>query len=60
MEPEEFLMIRKRLKLTQTQIANDLGVSLRTIKYYESGQVDVSITVQKLLKYMARDKGIYY
>lgn len=38
MKPNKRLLaIRERLKLTQTEMAGKLGVSLRTYQYYEDG-----------------------
>lgn len=41
MTGEEFKKLRKRLNLTQKQVAELLGYGLRMIKYWESGKYDV-------------------
>ncbi|RIY00200.1 XRE family transcriptional regulator [Aureimonas flava] len=38
MTVEEFIALRKRLGLTQTQLANYLGMSLRAIQDIENGR----------------------
>ena len=42
--------IRKKLKLTQSQVAFRLGLTLRTVQNYESG-FDIPLHVQKLINY---------
>ena len=37
--------LRKRKGLNQTQLANLLGKSLRTVQKYETGEIEVSIDV---------------
>ncbi len=58
MKPEKFLKIRKKLKLTQSQIAKDLGVTERAIRYYEAGDREIPLSIEKLLQYVAKDKGV--
>ena len=36
---------RKRLKISQTELADLLGKSLRTVQKYESGEIDMPISV---------------
>lgn len=38
---ERFISIRNRLKLTQHELADVLGVNTRTIIRYENGQTDI-------------------
>lgn len=41
--------LRKSRGLSQTDIANQIGVSLRTVQYWENGKRDISFTnIQKL------------
>jgi transcriptional regulator with XRE-family HTH domain len=51
MDGEQIKKIRKALKLNQTEFANKLGVSKRTIISYEQGKV-VPGTKEKILKQM--------
>ena len=41
-KPEYLKLLRRRAKMTQSQAADFLGVSLRTIRNLEQGCVDVS------------------
>jgi DNA-binding transcriptional regulator YiaG len=40
---------RAELGLTQTQLAEELGVKLRAVQYWEAGTNEPNLTVQKLL-----------
>ena len=45
--------LRKRKGLNQTQLANLLGKSLRTVQKYETGEIEVSIdVVNELAKHL--------
>ena len=52
--PEEFKAERERMRLTIPAMADLLGVSGRSISYYESGQKPVPLPVQKLLRLLTR------
>ena len=41
--------LRKRKGLNQTQLANLIGKSLRTMQKYETGEIEVSIDVVNAL-----------
>jgi len=45
----ELRAARQVLDLTQTQLADRLGVTLRTVQYYEAGQRPISRTIELLL-----------
>ena len=49
MTGEEFKARRLDLGLTQTQLGERLGVTLRAVQYYEAGQRPISKTVALLL-----------
>jgi len=49
----EFKETRARLGWSQQEIADKLGVSVRTIKYYEAGRVPISSPAAKLLGLLA-------
>lgn len=36
---------RKQLRISQTALAEQLGKSLRTVQKYESGEIDMSVSV---------------
>ena len=50
MTPEEFLEIRRSLNLTQPQMAEMLGLCIRTIRKYETGKGPISKPVVLLLE----------
>lgn len=47
---EKVKMVRKRLGLTQAQLACALGVSFATVNRWENGQVNPSALAQKAFK----------
>ena len=47
---EQFKQIRTELQYTQREMAELLGITIRAISYYESGQKPVSKTVSILTK----------
>jgi len=49
MTPSDFKTRRQFLGYTQTEFAQRLGLSLRTVQYYESGEVPINRTVELLL-----------
>ena len=36
---------RKQLRISQTELAEQLGKSLRTVQKYESGEIDMSVSL---------------
>lgn len=57
-KPEKFYEIRKKLKLTQAEIAENLGLTERTIRHYEAGDREISLSIEKLLRYIAKERGL--
>lgn len=49
MTPEKFKTERERLRSTAQEMADLIGVSRRTIFYYENGQRKIPFTVEKLI-----------
>lgn len=49
MTPQEFKTIRQSRKMTQTQLGDFIGKSLRTIRDYEKGVRPIPLAVEKLL-----------
>lgn len=47
--PAEFKAAREELGWTQSALASALGVTLRAVQYYESGQRAISRPVERLL-----------
>lgn len=48
----DYKMIRNRLKLTQSEVANAIGISRHSLSNYEYGKADMPITVNiRLSKY---------
>lgn len=56
MKPDEFREMRKSLGYSQQGMAQRLGLSERTVRYYESGDVPVSRTVELLLQAVELDE----
>jgi len=50
----ELRAARQALDLTQTQMADRLGVTLRAVQYYEAGQRPISRTIELLLGVIER------
>ena len=53
---EQFKTIRKELQYTQKEFAEMLGLTIRMITYYESGQIPVNRTVSILVNRIYRDE----
>ena len=53
---EQFKTIRTELQYTQKEFAEMLGITIRMITYYESGQRPVSKTVSILAKRIYQDE----
>jgi transcriptional regulator with XRE-family HTH domain len=49
MTSAEFKSLRKQLKLTQTQMGKQIGKTRREICRYETGRVNIPVTIIKLL-----------
>jgi transcriptional regulator with XRE-family HTH domain len=56
MTPSDFKTRRQFLGYTQTEFAQRLGLSLRTVQYYESGEVPINRTVELLLDAIELDE----
>lgn len=56
MEALEFKERREMLGYTQQAFAEKLGLSPRTIRYYESGEVPINRTVALLLQAIELDE----
>lgn len=48
--------IRKEIGVNQTKFSEMLGVSVRSVKYYEKGEVEVPAPVDKLIDYMVKER----
>jgi DNA-binding transcriptional regulator YiaG len=62
MGKEEFGTIRKGLKVTQSQLAEILDISVKTVQAYEQGRAEIPGLVSKVLRLMQRDgvfRGIF-
>lgn len=57
MTPEELKAKRLELGLTQTQLGERLGVTLRAVQYYEAGQRPISRTIELLLGVISNPHG---
>ena len=53
---EQFKSIRKELQYTQKEFAEMLGLTIRMITYYESGQIPVNRTVSILVNRIYQDE----
>ena len=53
---EQFKKVRTDLQYTQNELAKLLGVTIRAINYYESGQRPISKTVSILLHRIYQDE----
>lgn len=49
MTPQHFKQLRKASKLTQTQMAHELGISLREVIRYEMHQIRIPTIVERYL-----------
>lgn len=50
MKPQQVQELRQREGLTQQALADRLGVSVRTVKHWESGSRNVSRTAEALIR----------
>ena len=50
MSAQEFLAIRLRLRLNLTQLAEQLGVDVRTVRRWHNGEIDVPPPIALLMR----------
>jgi DNA-binding transcriptional regulator YiaG len=53
MKPEEFKRIRKRMRLTQAELARALGVSRAAVSRWESGERSIDSVLVLALEHLA-------
>lgn len=58
MTKEDFKKIRKKAGLTQTELADFIGITLRTVQNYEGGENPIPLYIEKLLKYEFNSQNI--
>lgn len=58
MTGEDIKTIRQKLLLLQTELADELGVSLSAVQFWEQGRREMSIKSQRLVLEYCRKKGI--
>ena len=57
--PDEYLRImRYRLEMTQTELAQRLGVTRQMVNYYENGILKISEAKLKAVKAMAEEEVV--
>ena len=56
MTPHQFRAWRKAMGWTQTQAGDALGVTLRQVQRYESGEQGISPSIEKLCNMMRKEK----
>ena len=54
MTPDELKEVRSRLGLTQTQLANELGVTLNAVQRWEAGDRPIRRVTELALKTLER------
>lgn len=55
----EIKQIREKLKMTQRQLANKLGISLSTLRYWEYGRTNPSkMAMEKILRFLEERKWL--
>ncbi len=57
MDGDEVRWLRKRLKLTQAQLADRMGVTVTTLARWERGEVPVSGMAARFLLLLAKTEG---
>ena len=55
MSPDEFRATRKAAGLTQTEMADRMGVTARTVQHWEGGTKAISEAMGILLRYVVKD-----
>lgn len=58
MTGKDIKAIRDKLLLFQYELANELGVSLSTIQYWEQGRRSIGIKSKRLILEYCKKKGI--
>lgn len=58
MDRFEFKRLREYLGLTQQQMADKLGVKLRSVAHYESPKGTIPDTIMLLMKYIVKESGV--
>ena len=58
MTGKDIKIIRKKLLLLQEEMADELGVSIATIRLWEQGKREMSIRKQRLVLEYCKNKGI--
>jgi transcriptional regulator with XRE-family HTH domain len=52
MQKEKFYQIRKRLNKTQKEMANLLGISIKTVESYEQGLRNIPVNVERIVYFL--------
>lgn len=58
MTGEDIKKIRKKLLLIQSELADELGVNISTIRFWEQGKRGISIRSQRLVLEYCKKKGV--
>lgn len=58
MTGKDIKIIRKKLLLLQEEMADELGVSVATVRLWEQGKREMSIRKQRLVLEYCKKKGI--
>jgi DNA-binding transcriptional regulator YiaG len=58
MTGKDIKIIRKKLLLLQEEMADELGVSVATVRLWEQGKREMSIRKQRLVLEYCKNKGI--
>jgi transcriptional regulator with XRE-family HTH domain len=52
MKKDTFVKIRKKLKKTQREMANLLGISIKTVESYEQGLRNIPVNVERIVYFL--------
>lgn len=58
MTGKDIKTIRQKLLLLQTELADELGVNISTIRFWEQGKRGISIKSQRLVLEYCKRKGV--
>lgn len=58
MTGKDIKTIRQKLLLLQTELADELGVSLSAVQFWEQGKREMSIKSQRLVLEYCKKKGV--
>lgn len=58
MTGKDIKIIRNKLLLLQTELADELGVSLSAVQLWEQGRRNISIKSQRLILEYCKKKGV--